>query len=175
MKQILFLLLLSLPKHLVGGDYSETFLPAMFPPLSKHHKYCSAKCLSHTSELTRQRHYFLMAAVEMTEWHVGTGFLHVNGKNEHGYQSCQPLHELDSAWGLFTYKFFQASSEENSPKEVLLQPAGILHTWYVLGPAGLPGPELSGLSQQFGTPECLRPGVCFSTWKDNITPCMSGS
>lgn len=105
-KQILLLLLLSLPKHLVGGDYLDTFLPAMLPPLSKHHKYYSARCLSHTSKLAWQRHYFLMAVVEMTAWHVGTGFLHVNGKNEHGYQSCQPLQELDSARGLFTYDFF---------------------------------------------------------------------
>lgn len=69
-----------------------------------------------------------MAAVEMTVWHVGTGCLHMNGKNEHSYQSCQPLYELDSARGLFTYDFFQAGSEENSPKETLLQQAGILHT-----------------------------------------------
>lgn len=38
-----------------------------------------------------------MAAVETTVQHVETGFLHMSYKSEHGYQSCQPLHELDSA------------------------------------------------------------------------------
>lgn len=63
--------------------------------------YFSARCLSNTSRLTWQRLYSPVAAVGMTVQHVETGFLCMSCESEHGYQSCQPLHELDSSWGLF--------------------------------------------------------------------------
>lgn len=83
----------------------------------------------------------------MTEQHVETGFLCMSCKSERGYQSCQPSHELDSAWGLFTSHFYQTVSEENSPRETLPWQAGILHALsYMLGPAGLCGRVSHGLS-----------------------------
>lgn len=87
-----------------ASEYHPTFL-VLSPSITlaiTHLTYISAKCLSNSSRLTQWRLYSPMAAVEMTIQHVETGFLCMSCESEHGYQSCQPLQELDAAWGLFT-------------------------------------------------------------------------
>ena len=59
MKQTFLLLLLSLPKHLVGGDYLGTFLPAVLPPLCKNHSTVGCCRLSPVNELPEGRFHRL--------------------------------------------------------------------------------------------------------------------
>lgn len=69
MKQTLLLLLLSLLKHVVGGDYLGTFLPAMLPPVSKHH-YTVGYCrLSLVNKLPGSRRHSVFTSNSLRHGH----------------------------------------------------------------------------------------------------------